>query len=140
MQTCFHKIPQILEFRKMLIRRTDPYLKEVPYRLVSFLMELFNAPFSSRLLKNSGNKYFLFLSFFFFILNITASCKHNRQISSNIVIHRLVGIALNGVFFLIKLKKNAITGVFFWKFYVENYFSLPLSVILQQLFYAWLSL
>ena len=64
----------------------DPYLKEVLYRLVSFLMELFNAPFSSCLLKNSGNKYFLFLSFFFFILNITASCKHNRQTSSNIVI------------------------------------------------------
>ena len=64
-------------------RRIKPYLKKDSLS-ASFISctKLLNAPFSSRLRNNSRTHFFLFLSFFFFILNKTASCKNKISSSS----------------------------------------------------------
>ena len=64
-------------------RRIKPYLKKDSLS-ASFISctKLLNAPFPSRLRNNSRTHFFLFLSFFFFILNKTASCKNKISSSS----------------------------------------------------------
>ena len=44
-----------------------------------FCIKLLNAPFSFRLRNNSLSHFFLFLIFFFFILNKTTSCKNKMS-------------------------------------------------------------
>ena len=64
-------------------RRIKPYLKKDSLS-ASFISctKLLNAPFSSRLQNNSRTHFFLFLSFFFFILNKITSCKNKISSSS----------------------------------------------------------
>ena len=47
-----------------------------------FCIKLLNAPFSSRLRNSSRTHIFLFLLFFFFILNKTTSCKNKVSFPS----------------------------------------------------------
>ena len=47
-----------------------------------FCIKLLNAPFSSRLRNNSRTRFFLFLLYFFFILNKTTSCKNKISFPS----------------------------------------------------------
>ena len=54
--------------------------KRTPYRLVSFFyIKLLDAPFSSRLRNNSRTHFFLFILFFFFILNKITSCRNKMS-------------------------------------------------------------
>ena len=64
-------------------RRIKPYLKKDSLS-ASFISctKLLNAPFSSLLRNSSRTHFFLVLSFLFFILNKTASCKNNISSST----------------------------------------------------------
>ena len=58
--------------------------KRTPYRLVSFFyIKLLDAPFSSRLRNNSRTHFFLFILFFFFILNKITSCRNKMSFPSD---------------------------------------------------------
>ena len=64
-------------------RRIKPYLKKDSL-LASFIscIKLLNAPFSFRFQNNSRTDFFVFLSFFLFILNKTASYKNKLSSTS----------------------------------------------------------
>ena len=67
----------------MLTRRIKSYMKKDSLSAsFVFCIKLLNAPFSSRLRNNSRTHIFIFLLFFFFILNKTTSCKNKMSFPS----------------------------------------------------------
>ena len=73
-----------MQINQIFTRRIKSYLKKDSL-LASFIfcIKLLNAPFSSRLRNNSCNHIFLFLIFFFFILNKNTICKNKMSFSSD---------------------------------------------------------
>ena len=71
------------QINQIFIRRIKSYLKKDSLSVSFFFcIKLLNAPFSSRLWNNSRTLIFLFILFFFFILNKTISCKNKMSFPS----------------------------------------------------------
>ena len=72
-----------MQINKIFTRRITSYLKKHSLS-ASFIscVKLLNAPFSSRLRNNSRTHIFLYLLFFFFIINKTTSCKNKMSFPS----------------------------------------------------------
>ena len=71
------------QINQIFIRRIKSYLKKDSLS-VSFIfcIKLLNAPFFSRLWNNYRTHIFLFILFFFFILNKTTNCKNKMSFPS----------------------------------------------------------
>ena len=71
------------QINQIFTRRIKSYLKKDSLSAsFIFCIKLLNAPFSSRLRNNSPTHFFLFLLFFFSILNKTISCKNEISLPS----------------------------------------------------------
>ena len=68
------------QINQIFTRRIKSYLKKDSLSAsFIFYIKLLNAPFSSRLRNNSRTHFFLFILFFFFILNKITSCRNKMS-------------------------------------------------------------